>query len=328
MKPFDLEEKIDVEKLREKKLFVATPMYGGQASGMYTKSMCDLSAFCASHGIDLKQYFLFNESLISRARNYCASEFLRSDATHLMFIDADIGFNYKDVLTLLHICGNEGYDIVTGPYPKKTIAWEKIVKAVKMGYADENPFILEQFVGDYVFNLDTENHKDGFKINELVQVKEAGTGFMMISRESLEKYAEAYPELKTRPDHIRTEHFDGSKPVTAFFDTVIDSQTLRYLSEDYMFCKYARNIGLKVWMCPWMQLRHVGTYTFGGSLAAIAAIQASPTADQTSNRKHYLTNLENGSKKTIPVNVNENRTLSRQQRRAQERENTKKGGIQ
>jgi hypothetical protein len=32
-----MEIKIEIEKLRKKKLFIATPMYGGQCAGLYTK---------------------------------------------------------------------------------------------------------------------------------------------------------------------------------------------------------------------------------------------------------------------------------------------------
>jgi len=296
----------NMEELRKKSIFLATPMYGGQCAGYYTKSVADLTKVCALHGIELKHYFLFNESLITRARNYCVDEFLRSDCTHMMFIDSDIGFNPADVLKLLEICG-PGYDIVTGPYPKKTIAWEKIKKAVDAGFANDNPFALEQFVGDYVFNPVPGTTE--FRINELVEIQEGGTGFMMIHRGAFEKYAEAYPELRYLPDHSRTEHFDGSREITAFFDCVIDPTTKRYLSEDYMFSQYARKIGLKISMCPWMRMIHIGTHAFGGSLAALAAIQASPTASRESNRKNYLTQKPN-------LDIDVGSTLNRQQRRA------------
>jgi hypothetical protein len=310
-----LEIKLDPEELRKKKLFVATPMYGGQCAGMYTKSSNDLTMVCTKHGIPIRHYYLFNESLITRARNYCVDEFLRSDYTHLLFIDSDIGFDFRDALTLLHLTGEDGYDIVTGPYPKKTIAWEKIKQAVEKGMADKSPFELENFVGDYVFN---PVESKSFKISEPVEIKEGGTGFMMITREALEKYAEAYPELRYKPDHVRTEHFDGTKEITAFFDTVIDPESKRYLSEDYMFSQYARKIGLHIWMCPWMKLQHTGSYTFGGSLGHIAAIDASPTASAQSNQKNYKKNLTDISLTDI------NKTtynMNRQQRRAMKKGN-------
>ena len=149
-----MEIKIPVEQLRERKLFVATPMYGGQCAGMFAKSCADLSAICTQYGIPLQFYYLFNESLIPRARNYCCDEFMRSEAQHMMFIDADIGFNPQDVIALMALQANEEekYDIIGGPYPKKCISWEKIKHAVDKGVADEDPGVLEKFVGDYVFN--------------------------------------------------------------------------------------------------------------------------------------------------------------------------------
>jgi len=129
------EIKVPIGELQKKKLFVATPMYGGACAGMYTRSIADLAAICAKYEIPLQLYYLFNESLITRARNYCVDEFLRSDATHLMFIDSDIGFNPQDVIALLALQTDESeYDIIGGPYPKKCISWEKIKIAVDKGF--------------------------------------------------------------------------------------------------------------------------------------------------------------------------------------------------
>ena len=279
--------KISTEDLRQYSLFVGTPMYGGNCSGLFTKSCTDLALVCGAHGIPLKFYYLFNESLVQRARNYVVDEFLRSDCTHLLFIDSDIGFQARDVLAMLGIQGSdpEKYNIVTGPYPKKTIAWEKVSKAAKQGFGDEDPFQLSQFTSDFAIN--PVKGATGMKLSEPIEVAEAGTGFMLIPREVLEKYRDAYPELSYRPDHVRTDNFDGTREITAFFDCVIDPDTKRYLSEDYFFCKMARKAGISVWMCPWMQLNHVGSYIFQGNMAAISRIGASATADKSSSRKSY-----------------------------------------
>ena len=273
-----MEIKISIDELRKKKLFLGVPMYGGSCSGLFARSTNDLSALFAQYGIGLQYYYLFNESLIPRARNYAADEFLRSDCTHFMFIDADIGFNAQDIITMLALMSDDSeYDILCAPYPKKCISWEKIKMAVDKGLADKDPNILEKFVGDYVFN--PVNGSSQIPLGEPSEVLESGTGFMMIKRSALENWAKAYPEQSYKPDHVRTEHFDGSREITAFFDCVIDPQTKRYLSEDYMFCQYARNVGLKVWLCPWIQLQHVGSYIFGGSLADLASIGAPATVD-------------------------------------------------
>lgn len=274
----EFELKIPVEQLQKCKLFVATPMYGGQCAGMYTRSIADLAAACARYNIPLQIYYLFNESLITRARNYCVDEFMRSGATHLMFIDSDIGFQPNDVLALMGLQTEESeYDVIGGPYPKKCISWEKIKLAVDKGVADKDPNILERFVGDYVFNPRTTQRE--IPIGRPVEVMELGTGFMMIRRRTFEKYNEAYPELSYKPDHVRTEHFDGSREIHAYFDCIIDPVSKRYLSEDYNFCYHVEKMGGKVWLCPWMQLQHVGSYIFGGSLADLATIGAAATAD-------------------------------------------------
>lgn len=277
---------ITTDHLKKYSLFVGTPMYGGQCSGAFCKSTNDLASIAGKYGIDIKFYYIFNESLVQRARNYVVDEFLRSDCTHLIFIDSDIGFRANDVLSLLGIqtLHPEKYDILTGPYPKKTIAWEKIKTAVENGKAD-NPFDLQFYAGDYVFN--PARGVTEFKIDEPVKVSEAGTGFMLIPREVFEKYEKAYPHLRYVPDHARTKNFDGSREITAFFDCEIDPDSKRYLSEDYFFCRNATKIGINLHMCPWIELQHVGSYIFRGSLPAVASLGMSMTVSKESNPKNY-----------------------------------------
>jgi hypothetical protein len=273
-----MEISVSIEELRKNKLFLATPMYGGMCAGMFARSVADLSAMCTHYGIPLQMYFLFNESLITRARNYCVDEFMRSDATHLMFIDSDIGFNPNDVIALMALSRDDSpYDIIGGPYPKKCISWEKIKLAVDKGVADKDPNVLEKFVGDYVFN--PKAGAGSIPIGEPVEVLEIGTGFMMARKNTFQKFAEKFPKYSYKPDHIRTAAFDGSREIMQYFQAEIDPVSKRYLSEDYWFCQKVQEIGLQTWFCPWMQMQHVGTYIFGGSLADLASIGASATAD-------------------------------------------------
>jgi len=322
--PGQVQIRVPIGALKNKKLFLAVPMYGGQSTGMFTRSVLDLSAICAMHGIGLQVYFLFNESLITRARNYCVDEFMRSDCSHLMFIDSDIGFDPRDVLTLMAFANESSdYDVIGGAYPKKCIAWEKIVMAVNKGVADQDPNVLEKYVGDYVFN--PKGGSGQIPLNQPVEVMELGTGFMMIRRKTLQDYANFYPELFYKPDHVRTEHFDGTRKIQAAFDVVVDrgytfgevhrllkelasldrekhdvqsvinrakellkkeeTASFRYLSEDYMFCQNVIRMGAKVWLCPWMKLQHVGSMVFGGSLPDLASIGASATADVSAIKK-------------------------------------------
>jgi hypothetical protein len=174
-------------------------------------------------------------------------------------------------------------DVICGPYPKKAISWEKIKSAVDKGYADTNPNNLEEFVGDFVFN--PSDNQTSFRVDEPVEVKESGTGFMMIKRNALEKFDKAFPMQSYKPDHARTVNFDGSREIMAYFDCVICPDTKRYLSEDYMFCQWMRKAGGKIWLLPWLRLKHAGSYIFGGSLTALAAINASPTAGNNVPKK-------------------------------------------
>ena len=272
-----MEIQVELEELQKKKIFVATPMYGGMCNGMYTKSSCDLAKIGQAYNMDIKMFYLFNESLITRARNYCVDEFLRSDYTHMMFIDSDIGFDPNDVLSLA-ILANEGErDIICGPYPKKTIAWEKIKQAVDKGFADSNPNLLENYGGDFVFN--PAHGVEEMRLDEPIEVLEGGTGFMMITREAFKMFDVAYPDLRYYPDHVRTKHFDGSRDIGMYFQSLIDPESKRYLSEDYMFCQYMKKAGVPTWYCPWIKLTHTGSYVFQGSLLDLAQLGVSATAD-------------------------------------------------
>ena len=233
---------IKIEELRKRKLFIATPMYGGMCSGEYASSCLSLSVLSEKHGLDCRFSYLYNESLVTRARNYLAAQFMRSDATHMIFIDSDIVFNPEDVLMLLGLAEpGSDKEIICGPYPKKTVAWEKIRLAVKQGKAEESADNLKKYEGDYVLNT----LPGKFRLDEPIEVLEAGTGFMMIQRSAFEKYSQKYPEFMYRPDHVRTREFDGSQEIMAYFDCVIDPVSKRYLSEDYMFCQWARKAGVK-----------------------------------------------------------------------------------
>jgi hypothetical protein len=260
-----MEIKIAVEELRKNKLFVATPMYGGMNHGLFMKSCLDLQAMMNHYKIETKFSFLFNESLITRARNYLTDEFLRSDFTHMLFIDSDIHFNPQDIIALLAL----DKDIIGAPYPKKSMNWSNIAHGAR-NHPELDPKELEKLVGEYVFNV-VKGTKQ-FAVTEPLEVMEIGTGFMMVKREVFGKFAEAYPDLKYKPDHVGQAHFDGSRYIHAYFDTVIDPVSERYLSEDYMFCQWWRNIGGKIYLCPWMKTQHIGTYAFTGDMPKVAEL--------------------------------------------------------
>jgi hypothetical protein len=265
-----MEIQVKLEELRKHKVFVATPMYGGMAHGLYIKSSLDLQTTMNKYGIDCKFSFLFNESLITRARNYLVDEFLRTDYTHLLFIDSDIHYNPQDVIALLAL----DKDVIGGPYPKKSINWGNVAQAAR-NHPEIEPKELEQLVGEYVFNV-VKGTKQ-FTVTDPLEVMEIGTGFMLVKRQVFEKMEKEYPMIRYKPDHVGQANFDGSRYIHAYFDTVIDTKgsitdggSDRYLSEDYMFCQMWRKMGGQIYLCPWMKTQHIGTYAFTGNMPAVA----------------------------------------------------------
>jgi hypothetical protein len=236
------------------KLFVATPMYGGLNYGVYMQSCLELQRLCMQQGIGIEFSFVLNESLITRARNQLAHVFLhQTDATHLLFIDADIRFHAEDILTLLQF--KKG--IIGIPYPKKVIDWQTVSHAIQKNPTLEDA-TLEQLTGKYAIRLIPDAPRT-FKPNEPFEVMGTGTGLMLIERQVLENFKQAYPEMYYK---VRE---DDPNPTHVFFDTGVDETTKAYYSEDYMFCEWARRAGIPTWVCPWMKTTHAGTYHFQGN---------------------------------------------------------------
>jgi glycosyltransferase involved in cell wall biosynthesis len=260
---------IDPEILKNQKLIISTPMYGGNCSSLYLISLINLMS--ASHNMDFypEVSIVWNDSLVTRARNTLVDTFLKTDYDYLMFIDGDIQFHPFQVLYMLQtMIQNDDIKILTGTYPKKSVNWPVIHQANELGLiktADD----YKKYSGDYVVNFVTDFNKEGkdveFKINKPVEVADAGTGFMMIKREVFEKFKEAYPEQEY------TDH-DSQNKMVAYFDCKIDPDANIYLSEDYMFTRWARRIGIKTWLLPWIQLGHQGTYIFNGKYSDYAEL--------------------------------------------------------
>jgi hypothetical protein len=205
-----------------------------------------LSTVTAANDIGMKVVMgtVTNESLITRARNELVKYFLMSDATHLFFIDADISFTPDDFFRiLLH-----NKDIVVGAYPLKGLKWENILE---LG-PDPSVRQIQQSVVKYAVNakFPDEEHKKAGKLpieEGLIKVHDAGTGFMCIRRNAIEKMIEAHPETRNIKEegHRINEKDDGVR--WALFDTFIDEDE-RYLSEDYAFCRRWQRLGGDVWM--------------------------------------------------------------------------------
>jgi len=246
-------------KLNEVKLFVASPMYGGSCFGSYAVGLANLVGMSLDKGIKVHYAFMMNESLITRARDSLAYDFMKSDCTHLLFIDADIGFNPYHIPAMIEA----DKDIIGAAYPKKEINFSRIAKAAKADVPVEK---LSDFTGEFVIRTVKNKSATGTIMTPL-EVECIGTGFMLIKREVFEGLKDKVPSYTSDMYSVNDTN-RKKKIIPQYFDTSICPTTNNLLSEDYHFCKIARDDGYSIWMAPWVECTHTGTYTFSGKLTA------------------------------------------------------------
>jgi hypothetical protein len=259
--------KKDLAYLRKQKIYIATPCYGGMTSSFYTQGMASLFQLAGAYGIPIAYQTIVNESLITRARNQIVSDFMTlEEYTHLVFIDADIQFQALDVFRL--ILHRKDKAVVAGAYPMKAINWNAVSEQTTLEKALEA-------ASTYVVNLPSEQTKGKDVITvelegDLLEVLDAGTGFMAIPRKVFEMMIEEYgDDISYTGDDTYVDSKTGvlrreNKTFYALFDTSIELKTNRYLSEDYTFCRRWQDIGGKIYIDHKIVLNHVGSYVYRG----------------------------------------------------------------
>ena len=231
-------------------LVIGTPMYGGMCTSEYTQSLLNLSeAANKSEGVKLTTIFLGNESLIQRGRNTIAHHFMNlPDATHLLFIDADIKFRVEDVVKMIQV----DKSLIIGPVALKGYNWDEIRQAAINGEDD-----IGRTGG--VFNINRLPNIDMVNENEPFEIEHGGNAFMMIRRdcfETLKPHTPIYTNGgRSLPDGV--EIYD-------YFRVEINKDTNHLLSEDYFLCHSYRQVGGKVWCAPWVETGHFGSHLFNG----------------------------------------------------------------
>ena len=250
---FGIKDGLPVKTVKSKaSICIATPMYGGMCSGLYCSSMVQTTVHLSKYGIPIAYLFIMNESLVTRARNRLVYDFYQSNATHLCFIDADIGFNPAMISAMIA----EDKDIIAAFCPKKEINWISVGVAARNNVPDKD---LQHHASSIVVN--TLGGQDGsFNRKDIVEVEAAGAGIMLIKREVLDAIGEIVPSYTNDVNSA----IEGNMPfkIKEFFTTSIDEKSNRLLSEDYNFCKLARSVGKTVWGCPYPELVHTGSYNY------------------------------------------------------------------
>jgi hypothetical protein len=238
-------------------LVVATPCFGGQISVLYAASLFKLQKLVRTYSdFNLTLLFKDGDALITRARASLVSQFLDDpNATHLLFIDADIGYETEQVLRLIEC----GADMCAAIYPIKRIDWDKVRTTIAAGRPNPAAAALK-----YVFEVDNPDAviaQAGF-----VKVRYAGTGFLMIRREALIRMCAHYPQLRYKRDHS-IDAATASDNRFALFECLI-AEDGTYLSEDFAFCKRWIDMGGEIWADLKSNLNHIGPMTFCGDLSS------------------------------------------------------------
>ncbi|RAK52779.1 hypothetical protein DJ018_11370 [Phenylobacterium deserti] len=187
-------------------------------------SLLALRRTCAANGIPLRVELGGGEALIGRFRAAALAAFLGSDASHLLFIDADIGFPPEAVFRLL----DHRKEVVGGAYARKTLT----------ARGPQPEFILA-----------TNATEDG----GLQPALEVGTGFLLISRTAARRITDGYPQLRARLGDVKA----STAPEAAMvFDSFVDPDTRRYLNDYQAFCRRWRDIGGEVWVDLDVEVTH------------------------------------------------------------------------
>lgn len=254
------------------RLMVATPLYDG-AQADYLRSVIGLGGAAERAGMACSFAWLSNNAVIDRARNALAAAFLQSDATHLVFIDGDIGFVPEELIdAVVRMQGDERLAVLGAPYPKRRINWGLVAAAAGKGLGAQNPAMLERYSG--VFAIDLLDPAGQFPLGEPIELVRAGTGLMVIRRDVIETLCARHPELAYVPDQLDRDSGLAGERITALFQALIDPETGHLLSDDYAFCHRVRDAGFRIWLAPWMRTTHTGPARFAGTLADLAQLSA------------------------------------------------------
>jgi hypothetical protein len=237
-------------------IVVATPCFGGLVTQGYMLSTTNLLLLGNQMGFAVSVDLLGYDSLITRSRNTLVAQFMdRPDATHLMFVDADITFQPAQVLRMACFA----QDVVAGMYPLKVRDWSaEAIGRVRAGESLQTAPL--RYLGTPCEG-DARETQDGFVTGEY-----AGTGFMLIRRAALRRMMDAYPELAFEAAHDRATQAP-SEHRYALFDCMIEPGTRHYLSEDYAFCRRWRDLGGRLWLDTRSPLVHTGAHDFTGNPA-------------------------------------------------------------
>lgn len=236
-----------VEHPQPPNVMIATPAYGLQVTTPYLQSLLRLMASNGRYHVNFN-WQTTSDSLIGRARIRLFAKFLQSDCSHLLFIDADLGFQPNAVFDLIRW----SKPLVGGVYPCKT---------------PKATWPCNFFPDGEMSSAEVCPETGCWKARDLP------TGFMMIRRDCADAMVKAYADRQCIIDrNFPKEHCYN------LFDQPVDTDGM-LLSEDFAFCRYWQRIDGDVWIDPAIDLTHYGAHGFNhGSIGEALGKQVEEVA--------------------------------------------------
>jgi hypothetical protein len=224
-------------------LLIGTPCFGGQLSSLYARSVLNLQGACLGRdGLKFDSVAHWGDSLITRARQGLVTHFLgHPTATHLLFIDSNVGFWPDQVFRLLEL----DVDIAAAAVPRGVQDRER----GKEGEGGQPP-------RENLFDFEPEDPpgtgREGF-----VKARAAGTGLMLIKRSVLVAMVEKYRDLRYRSELV-SDPADPGYWSYALFNCLAQGPSGGFLNEDESFCRRWTQMGGEIWVDLESGLKGVG----------------------------------------------------------------------
>lgn len=191
-----------------------------------------------------------------RVRSRFVRHFLEeTDATHLLFLDADIALMPKVIRGMLRV----NKDFVSTPYPQREgIPWAVALEHMKLGNPPETAYHYKVIPLGGPLEIQEDC---------TAEVARVGLGCALLSREMLETMCDAYS-----PSLVFDDEATGSETVALFnlmFYARPDKRRA-LLSEDFSFCERVRDCGYKIhiFLGEGSPADHVGSMVYRGALEA------------------------------------------------------------
>ena len=248
------------------RILIGTPVYDEQVLTSYHRSILNLLNRFRSRAPDVTfDSALPSGSLITTSRNALASIVLeRPVYTHLLFIDADMGFSPEAVEKML------AFDkpVVACAYPRRKQSHQRVLEVARtVQEPEENRSIALDYIGGTEDWLAGEDQRPIIR-GSFARARRAGTGLMLIRRDALEKLRAVFPQLVVEDDVPAYRDLGVTGPVFQPFEPVQNRSGL-FVGEDFAFCaRWIQGCGGEIWTCFDETVEHVGREKFTGAYAA------------------------------------------------------------